>query len=1596
MGKSRRYGSVSLIKVRNARTSFIPKMASVMLVLLLMSTLPFIVQGNEDLEPVFRTSGTTNNAKLGWNITALKDIDGDGVTDYAIGAPGENRVYIFNGPWSSSTSLANPSWRITGPASSNFGWDISSLDDYTGDGRNELIIGSPGESKAYIFTGRAKVTGTISLLQTNAAITIIGATGDSLGHSVAGIDYENNNRIFAIVGAPRQLHTISELGGDYRTGAVYLVNISLALSEGRTSVTPESDKAYTASSGARLVYVIYGYDDNGWLGFTVENVGDINGDGIEDIGMGDPYYSPVTTVTWLEKGAYYVHYGKNLMFEIPEKYPSNLDGYIYGQVNRSRLGWSAGVIGDTSGGPGSGDELMVSAPFQNEGMVFLFFGSTALQRDLSQPGSFDENFSGEQPGDRFGWSIARSDIVGPTIPSISIGAPGYDNRTGGPVMAESGSVYSFWSWSSSNYASTAKAKFYGRAAGDNIGHSMSQVNFTEGTSFQQSVLVSAPNAGSSNTGDLEVVRRNQLPSLGVPTTSPPTGSATTLFDLGVTYKDLEGDVPETLTMYLYGDPTGLELKKTISLSRDPSDTKTIKEGVKFIAQSTLPNSITKAQPDGPLYIKVIAIALRGSRDPVSNAVKPISGPVVDGVKPSAVDNINWIKGTSVPVEERIPGTFKVSFEWPEENEGFQDIGSSGRVKMLQLRYVMGNATLTNQDWSTYKVYNNFTGAEIKNYLTRQELLLGIDNINDNPLAIKFLPRGFYTIAFRAIDEVGNWGNVSHSVSAQAYFRPLDIPDVCLEVDLQDYKGEDGEGDDGGALKVTFIPPNIQHVEDIGSYWVFVEQVGFTSVSDLKANDSDRQPDLIITPADEEGFYNHTANITMSKGADLEDGKTYFAAVVTVNKWGQYTDKITLSNGAKVINDKELPIPKIKDVFAVGLDNQKKIKITWTPTTLPRFVQYQVYGQNFFFNKVEQAYLLATITTASESELVVSEIGGLPINSRNLYSFAVLALDHNDDIDLELDGNNSIHGVHYIEPDGVPMPNPLGFSVNDIPADGGAALSLSWFPELGLDEFWQYRIYFDDKPIASVREMQPFTVIGNYKTGDLVITEFKGAPLIDGMMYYAAITLLDYNLEENYTLGPNNYDWAEPINQSDRTAPIVFPTDLRVVEGSITSKSFELAWSPVLKAQVMDFNNYLIRYSSLGKVGSVTQDQLENGTARIDGLTRGTEYNVNISVVDDNGNIGPSSLFITIETAGKEQPPVIINVSIMFNEVVHVIENDGGYFNISAGDIRDEVYLTVIVKDDYTKSKFYYAWNITPPKGASTEKNGPDYYQFALELPKDQIGEYELRVRARDEAGLWSEEFTFKIKVTEVEEDVEIIGPIIIVAFILILLAAAGVVVFMLMSGKSSQQKQMVEQYEERRKDIETMDTIFTDLPVWTCSCGTTRIQIIENANCPSCFESHEAVPIDQMDAYLRDHDLVIKEMRIEVPSGWQGQDMAKDRAKKDLEDRKKRSLSALNDEFALYLKGTKYEDEIKPPVQGEGVPEEPGKKASLYHEGAIIPGQAPPTGPVQPTAGPHPPMMMMPMPGRPGMPPGVPPGQPMPMRPMIPPQPMRPPQQPQK
>jgi hypothetical protein len=142
-----------------------------------------------------------------------------------------------------------------------------------------------------------------------------------------------------------------------------------------------------------------------------------------------------------------------------------------------------------------------------------------------------------------------------------------------------------------------------------------------------------------------------------------------------------------------------------------------------------------------------------------------------------------------------------------------------------------------------------------------------------------------------------------------------------------------------------------------------------------------------------------------------------------------------------------------------------------------------------------------------------------------------------------------------------------------------------------------------------------------------------------------------------------------------------------------------------------------------------------------------------------------------------------------------------------------------------------------------------------------------------------------------------------------------------------------------------MEPIYVNLPSWTCSCGSTLININKSVTCPSCYESFEAVPIDGIDKYLKDHELVLAEMRIGVPLGWKGQKYAIDQAEADLVERKKRAREALDEQFAPFMKNKPSEE--KPEGEAPPGPEVPTPPITP----GVIPGQMPPSQSAAPMAG---------------------------------------------
>lgn len=1564
----------------------------VLLSVLVMVSAPFFALGNEDLELIERSTGPGTSGTLGWNVTTVMDINNDGDTDYAIGAPGENMVYVFYGPMPASYSLSSANWRISGPSSSDFGWSVAGVEDYDSDGFDDLIIGAPAISRAYVFNGRSGSPGSISY--TSSAITLEGTSGDLFGHSVASINYDNTSNndydafIYGVVGAPQDIHFIQQQGADFQTGAVFLFNLTNLDSRGVSSAN---------TTGANITF--QGSHNNGWFGFAVENLGNVDGDpnDLQDLAISDPYFNKTGEI---DNGAVYIQLGKNIFLEQRIILSSAMNGYIFGNAN-SRFGWSLKALGDISPTPEA--DFAVGAPWedrsnpsvQNVGCAHVFYGQTgSFQIELGIATTADIELWGVNTGDRMGWSAARADIVDQNTRTIAIGAPGYDNGT----SADAGAVFVFWQWAISQNYTSAKTKYYGVSAGDNLGYSMEGVYYRANAPDDIRLMTSSPKFGASNSGSIDLHKRNFIPDLSNLFVTPATGNIWTDFEIKVQYKDLDGNPPEYIRVYIYQDAQGTQVVDTVTLENPVGSS--FEGGKNYTKTLKLPSSINSEDPNKPLYFRAEARAVRGSRDIVTfpnlATQNPRPGPVVDGVAPSAA---NDIFENSQGLDEDEEGIFKIEWKWPEENVGFNDPENTGKVKKLSLAIREGRDNLiTTANWNDLgnlsdgktTLYMDFTNNKVEKPFTRtSSFYIGRGQDPDmNPNSVQLKPRTYYNIAFRAMDEQNNWGPVSENLAVESWWRRPDIPQIDT-IALSDYTADD---DNGHILNVTWIPVNMLFPDDLSYYWIFINDEPFETLEELGKT----EPDYNVSRADEyESFLDRYKLVEYyyKDGVEtqLATGSSYYVSVVPFNWLDQRSNNIVVEGPVKVIKD-EPPIDLVENVQAEDMQTGDQIRLTWDRVNDPKFVEYRIYGQRYYFDDIQDAFFITSVTDQSTTELIIDEVGDNPVDQATEFFFTVLVYDYNNNIDTTVDENNSAKVKTTNIQNPTIMEQVKGVSLKDRGADDGGVLQVTWFNLISKGAFWQYNVYFSDEEIASLTGLQPIASLLNYRTGSYEITDLDGEPLIDGKMYYAAVTMVSWDLVENTNLTNNNYDSAEPINQSDKTPPQMTVANARFVDTSVTETSFDITWDPVTQEEVQDFHHYLVKWRGT-KSGQIEIEDRFATTFTIDGLERGEEYWFNITIIDDNGNIGPAIESVRVITAGVNTEPTIDIITISAGSDVYnrTNENSDEVIVLKEEVIKgQDIYFVGSAEDDYTTiSNMEFLWNISTPDGKYIDRYG---YTFPLDT--QLTGTYVIILTVEDDEGGISDPLRITVEIKPEEEEAGIPAWVWILTFIAVVIIAVAVVAFVLISGKRSQKKQMLEQYEDRRKDIETMEPIYTDLPTWTCDCGTTQAKIIENAYCNSCYQSHEAVPIKGIDEYLKDHELVLTEMRIAIPFAWDGQEKAIENAKKDLEDRKERALKALNSEFAQWLKGTEYESEI--PDEEDDEEGGPGSGAVLAPSGAIIPGQMPPPSPTQPT-----PMTPQPMPIQPTgqvAPTQASPMQPRPMGAPGQPQPIRPgmPQQPQQ
>gem|GEM_PF-2561616 len=135
----------------------------------------YVLSGSTGLV-IHTVDGTAAHAVFGNAITGLGDVDGDGVPDYAVGAPSDpsalpNALGAATIRAGATGALIIPCASPNPSAGDGFGASLASVGDVTGDGVRDFVATAPGAGKAFTLSGA----------DCSVVATMSGAPGETFG-----------------------------------------------------------------------------------------------------------------------------------------------------------------------------------------------------------------------------------------------------------------------------------------------------------------------------------------------------------------------------------------------------------------------------------------------------------------------------------------------------------------------------------------------------------------------------------------------------------------------------------------------------------------------------------------------------------------------------------------------------------------------------------------------------------------------------------------------------------------------------------------------------------------------------------------------------------------------------------------------------------------------------------------------------------------------------------------------------------------------------------------------------------------------------------------------------------------------------------------------------------------------------------------------------------------------------------------------------------------------------------------------------------------------------------------------------------------------
>lgn len=309
-----------------------------LLPLFLLTPLALAQGGGGGFSLYYDQNGFSVDDQFGVAVAGAGDVDGDGFDDYLVGAsfadPGgvdsAGSAYLFSG--ATGTLLI----QLNGlSAYDNFGVAVAGPGDLNGDGTPDIAVGATGadnngaeSGSVYAFSGA-----------TGALIWRYDGSGssDRLGGAIDGAGDVNGDGYADLIAGARS----ASPAGISSAGSAFVL----------------------AGQFGALIRRIDGFYPNGQLGCSVTGVGDVDGDGHDDVAVG------AEAAGIVGEGMVAIHSGVT----------GALIRDVFGAAAGERFGASVAGIGDLTG-DGLGD-LLVGAPVANyagtvNGAAYLVDGRT--------------------------------------------------------------------------------------------------------------------------------------------------------------------------------------------------------------------------------------------------------------------------------------------------------------------------------------------------------------------------------------------------------------------------------------------------------------------------------------------------------------------------------------------------------------------------------------------------------------------------------------------------------------------------------------------------------------------------------------------------------------------------------------------------------------------------------------------------------------------------------------------------------------------------------------------------------------------------------------------------------------------------------------------------------------------------------------------------------------------------------------------------------------------------------------------------------------------------------------------------------------------